>query len=60
MHPHSTFVWVDRSLKYGTSWDPFSRIYSTDEGVIQSMMIGEEPWGDYHHHSHLLDENEDY
>ena len=24
------------------------------------MMIGEEPWGDYHHRSHLPDDNEDY
>ena len=24
------------------------------------MMIGEMSWEDYHHHSHLLDDNEDY
>lgn len=24
------------------------------------MMIGEEPWEDYHHRSHLLDDTEDY
>ena len=24
------------------------------------MMIGEEPWGDYHHRSHLLDDIKDY
>lgn len=59
-NPHSTFVWVDRSLKYGTFSDPFSRIHSMDEGIVQSMMIREEPWGDYHHRSHLPDDNEDY
>ena len=59
-NPHSTFVWVDRSLEYGTSLDPFSRIHSTDEGIIQSMKIGEELWGNYHHRSNLPDDNEDY
>jgi len=24
------------------------------------MMIGEAPWEDYHHHSHLQDKKEDY
>lgn len=46
-------VWVDHSLEYGTSSDPFSCTFSTDEGIIQSMMIEEEPWADYHHLSHL-------
>ena len=31
-----------------------------DETIIQSMMIGEEPWEYYHHHSGLLDDIEDY
>lgn len=57
---HSTIVWVDLSLEYGTSLDPFSRIHSTDEGIIQSMIIGEMPWEDYHPRSYLLDDNEDY
>ena len=56
----SPIVWIDRSLEYGTSSDPFSCIHSTDEGIIQSMIIGEEPWGDYHHHSNLPDDNEYY
>lgn len=59
-NPRSTFVWVDRSLEYGTSSDPFSRIHSMDEGIIQSMMIRDEPWDDYHHRSHLPDDIEDY
>ena len=46
-------IWVDRSLEYGTSSDPWSHILSTDEGIIQSMMIGDMPWEDYHHRSHL-------
>jgi len=57
---HSTFVWVNRLLEYGTSLDPFSHIHSTDEGIAQSMMIGEAPWEYNHHHSHLLDDIEDY
>lgn len=62
MNPNllSPIVWVDRSIEYGTSSNPFSRIFSTDEGIVQSMMIGEEPWEDYHHRSHLLDDIEDY
>jgi len=59
-NPLSPIVWVDRSLEYGTSSDPFSCIHSTDEGIVQSMMIGEEPWEDYHHRSHILDDIKDY
>jgi len=54
-----TNCWVDRSLEYGTSSDPFSCTISTDGGIIQSMMTKEEPWEDYHHRSHLLDHIED-
>jgi len=35
-------------------------MHSTDEGIVQSMMIGEEPWEYYHHYSHLPYDNEDY
>ena len=56
----SPIVWVDFSLEYGTFSDPFSRIHSMDEGIVQSIMIGEEPWEDYHYHSHLPDDVEDY
>ena len=59
-NPLSPIVWVDRSLEYGTSLDPFSHLHSTDEGIIQSMMIGEEPWEDYHHRSHLPNDIDDY
>ena len=58
-NPLSPIVWVDRSLEYGISSDPFSRTFSTDEGIIQSMMTEEEPWADYHHRSHLPDQIED-
>jgi len=30
------------------------------EGIVQLTMIGETSWEDYHHRSHLLDDNEDY
>lgn len=48
------------SLEYCTFSDPWSRIHSTDEGIIQSIMIGETPSEDYHHRSHLQDNNEYY
>lgn len=38
----------------------FISIFSIDEGIIQSMMTEEEPWEDYHHHSHLPNHIEDY
>ena len=50
----SSSVWIDRSKEYGTPSDPWSQVHSTDEGIIQSMMIDGAPWEDYHHHSHLL------
>ena len=56
----SSSIWVDRSKEHGTSLDPWSHVHSTGEGIIQSMMIEEAPWEDYHHHSHLSDYNEDY
>ena len=59
-NPSSPIVWVDHSLEYGTSSDPFSRIFSIDERIIQSMMTEEEPWEDYHHCSHLPDHIEDF
>ena len=50
--PLSLTVWVDHSLDYGTSSHPFSRIFSTDESIMESMMLKEEPWLDSHHWSH--------
>ena len=57
---HSSSVWVDRSKEYGTSSDPWSHVHSTDEGIIQSMMIEEAPWEDYDHRSHLPGYKKDY
>ena len=51
-------VWVDHSLNYGTSSDPFSRILSTDESIMESMMPEEKPWTYSHQWSHLPDYNE--
>ena len=59
-NPSSPIAWVDNLLEYGTSSDPFSRTFSTVEGIIQSMMMEGEPWEDYHHRSHLKDHIEDY
>ena len=56
----SSSVWIDRSKDYGTSSDPWSHVHSTNKGIVQSMMIGEAPWEDYHHCSHLPDYHEDY
>ena len=49
----SSSVWIDRSGEYGTSLDPWSKVYYTDEGILQSMAIKEEPWKDFHHRSLL-------
>ena len=59
-NPSSSIVWVDHSLEYGTSSDPFSHIFSTDEGIIQPMMMEGEPWEYYHHRSDLPDHIEDF
>ena len=52
-------VWIDRSKEYGTPSDPWSQVHSTDEGIIQSMMIDGAPWEDHHHCSHLPTWKED-
>jgi len=44
---------IDRSKEYGMPSDPWSQVHSTDEGIVQSMMIDGAPWEDYHHRSHL-------
>lgn len=59
-NPSSPIVWVDHSLECGTSSNPFSHIFSTGERIIQSVMMKEEPWEDYHHCSHLPAHIEDY
>ncbi len=58
-HQRSSSIWIDRSKEYGTPSDPWLRVHSTDEGIIQLMMIDGAPWEDYHHHSHLLNWKED-
>lgn len=56
----SSSAWVDRSKEYGTSSDPWSHVYCTYEGIVQSMIIEVAPWEDYHHHSHLPYYNENF
>jgi len=55
----SSSVWIDRSKEYGTPSDPWSQVHYIDKGIVQSMIIDGVPWEDYHHHSHLLDYQED-
>jgi len=55
----SSSVWIDRSKEYGTPSDPWLRVYYTDEGIVQSMLIEGAPWKDYHHRSLLPDCEED-
>ena len=52
----SSSVWIDRSGEYGTSLDPWSKVYYTDEGILQSMAIKEEPWRSFHHRSLLIED----
>ena len=56
----SSIVWVDRSLDYGTQYDPFSSTFWNDEIIMESMMPEGEPWEYYHHRSRLPNYNEDY
>lgn len=55
----SSSVWIDRSGEYGTSLDPWSKVYYTDKGILQSMAIKEELWKDFHHRSLLIDTPDD-
>ena len=56
----SPSVWVDRLLDFGMPSDPFSSMFLTNENILEAMMTEGEPWEDYHHHSHLPDNREDY
>ena len=54
----SLSVWVDRSVDFGTPFDPFSSKFLTDENILEAMMVEGEPWEGYHHHSHFPDYEE--
>ena len=41
------------------SYDPFSHIFSTDESIMEIMMIDHTPQDEHHHHSSLPDSIED-
>ena len=60
-NPNSSLpiVWVDRSLDFGTPFDPFSSTFLIDESIMESMMPEGEPWEDRHHRSHLQDYEQD-
>ena len=58
-NPFSPIIWVDHSLDYFNSSDPFSRVLSTDERIMESIILEEEPWEDAHQRSHLPYYNED-
>ena len=56
---HSTLAssinWVDHSLYYNMSYDPFSRTFSTNESIMEIMISDDAPWDDHHHCSSLPD-----
>ena len=54
----SLSVWVDHSLDFSTSSDLFSSMFLTDENILEAVMSKGEKWEYYHHHSHLLDYEE--
>ena len=58
-HTFSSINWVDRSLDYGIPYDPFSCIFSTDESIMEIMMLEDMPWDRHHHCSSLPDSIED-
>ena len=58
-HNFSSINWVDRSLDYGTSSDPFLHTFSTDESIIEIMMSNDASWDEHHHHSSFPDTIED-
>lgn len=51
----SSINWVDKSLDYGTSSDRFSCALSTDESIMEIVILGDAPWDDHQHHSPLPD-----
>jgi len=55
----SSSVWIDRTGEYGTSLDPWSKVYDTGERILQSMAIEGGPWKDFHHRSLLPNGEED-
>jgi len=52
-HTFSSIIWVDPSLDYGRYFDPFYCVFSTDESIMEIMMLEYVPWDDHHHHSSL-------
>lgn len=48
MHTFSLINWFDRSLDDGTYFDPFSHVFSTDESIMEIMMLDDAPWNDHH------------
>jgi len=54
----SPSVWVDRSLDFGTPFDPFSSMFLTDQNILETMMSEGEPWEYYLHLPHLPDYEE--
>lgn len=48
MHTFSLINWFDRSLDDGTYFDPFSHVFSTDESIMEIMMLDDAPWDDHH------------
>lgn len=52
-HTFSLINWVDQSLDYGIPSDPLSRIFCSDESIMDIMMSNNASWDEHHHHSSL-------
>jgi len=55
----SLINWVDRPLDYTISFDPFSHTFTTDESIMEIMMLDDASWDNHHHSSSLPDSIED-
>lgn len=54
-HTISSIDLFDQSLDYGTSSNPLSCIFSTNESIMQIRILDDASWDNHHHHSSLLD-----
>jgi len=51
--------WVDRSLDYGTSSDPFSHVFHIDKSLLEIMTSDYVSCDEHHHRSSLPNSIED-
>jgi len=58
-HTFSLINFVDWSLNYGTPSDPLSYIFSTNQGIMEIIMLDDTSWDEHHDRSSLTDSIED-